>query len=73
VFHDVKLATFSLEPMLCRSAEQLPEGREWRYELKLDGFGSARSWGFLPIAPKRTISNTCEAKTRVFAPCSFPI
>ena len=29
---------FSLEPMLCSSAEQLPESREWRYELKLDGF-----------------------------------
>jgi len=29
---------FSLEPMLCSSAEQLPESHEWRYELKLDGF-----------------------------------
>jgi bifunctional non-homologous end joining protein LigD len=29
---------FSLEPMLCQSAERLPEGREWHYELKLDGF-----------------------------------
>ena len=29
---------FSLEPMLCPGAERLPEGREWRYELKLDGF-----------------------------------
>jgi DNA ligase D-like protein (predicted ligase) len=28
----------SLEPMLCTSAEQPPEGDEWRYELKLDGF-----------------------------------
>jgi ATP-dependent DNA ligase len=24
--------------MLCQNAEPLPEGREWRYELKLDGF-----------------------------------
>jgi bifunctional non-homologous end joining protein LigD len=24
--------------MLCRSTEQLPEGREWHCELKLDGF-----------------------------------
>jgi len=24
--------------MLCESAERPPEGREWRYELKLDGF-----------------------------------
>src|SRR5499425_3284257 len=29
---------FSLDPMLCESAEQPPEGHEWRYELKLDGF-----------------------------------
>ena len=29
---------FSLEPMLCQSAERLPEGCEWHYELKLDGF-----------------------------------
>ena len=28
----------SFEPMLCESAERPPEGREWRYELKLDGF-----------------------------------
>jgi ATP-dependent DNA ligase len=24
--------------MLCERAERLPEGQEWRYELKLDGF-----------------------------------
>jgi ATP-dependent DNA ligase len=30
--------SFSFEPMLCESAERLPEDREWRYELKLDGF-----------------------------------
>lgn len=29
---------FSFAPMLCESAEPPPEGREWRYELKLDGF-----------------------------------
>src|SRR5215472_10393420 len=29
---------FSLEPMLCQGAQRLPESREWRYELKLDGF-----------------------------------
>src|SRR5215831_2128547 len=29
---------FSLEPMLCIGAEWPPEGPEWRYELKLDGF-----------------------------------
>jgi bifunctional non-homologous end joining protein LigD len=29
---------FSFEPMLCDSAELPPEGHEWCYELKLDGF-----------------------------------
>jgi ATP-dependent DNA ligase len=29
---------FSFEPMLCESAERLPQGRKWRYELKLEGF-----------------------------------
>ena len=29
---------FSFEPMLCEGAERPAEGREWRYELKLDGF-----------------------------------
>jgi DNA ligase D-like protein (predicted ligase) len=29
---------FSFEPMLCQGVERLPEGLEWRYELKLDGF-----------------------------------
>jgi ATP-dependent DNA ligase len=28
----------SFQPMLCESAERPPEGDEWRYELKLDGF-----------------------------------
>jgi len=32
------LRPFSFQPMLCESAERPPEGREWRYELKLDGF-----------------------------------
>ncbi|MBV9498629.1 MAG: non-homologous end-joining DNA ligase [Acidobacteriaceae bacterium] len=29
---------FSFEPMLCQSVESPPEGRDWHYELKLDGF-----------------------------------
>ena len=29
---------FSFEPVLCVAAERPPEGPEWRYELKLDGF-----------------------------------
>jgi DNA ligase D-like protein (predicted ligase) len=29
---------FSFEPMLCHSVEYLPEGHDWQYELKLDGF-----------------------------------
>jgi DNA ligase D-like protein (predicted ligase) len=32
------LKAFPFEPMLCESAERPPEGRDWRYELKLDGF-----------------------------------
>jgi bifunctional non-homologous end joining protein LigD len=37
--HDVvSRNSFSFEPMLCQNAEPLPEGHEWRYELKLDGF-----------------------------------
>lgn len=33
----------AFEPMLCESAEHPPEGAEWRYELKLDGY---RAIGF---------------------------
>ena len=29
---------FSFEPILCERTERPPEGHEWRYELKLDGF-----------------------------------
>jgi bifunctional non-homologous end joining protein LigD len=36
------------EPMLCESAEQPPNGPEWRYELKLDGY---RTIGFKTDAP----------------------
>jgi ATP-dependent DNA ligase len=32
------LWSFSFEPMLCERAERPPEGQDWRYELKLDGF-----------------------------------
>jgi bifunctional non-homologous end joining protein LigD len=27
-----------IEPMQCRSIEKLPQGKEWEYELKLDGY-----------------------------------
>jgi bifunctional non-homologous end joining protein LigD len=27
-----------VEPMLCLAVAQLPEGQEWQYELKLDGY-----------------------------------
>jgi len=48
--------TSSLELMLCLSAERLPEGNEWCYELKLDGFraigcksgGSIQLWSRNP-------------------------
>jgi ATP-dependent DNA ligase len=29
---------FSFEPLLCEGVERPPEGRQWRYELKLDGY-----------------------------------
>jgi DNA ligase D-like protein (predicted ligase) len=43
LFHDSSTEmpatkSFSFAPMLCQSAERPPEGREWHYELKLDGF-----------------------------------
>src|SRR5438105_4479588 len=34
----MNITPFSFEPMLCQEAEHLPEGRDWHYELKLDGF-----------------------------------
>jgi bifunctional non-homologous end joining protein LigD len=42
VSHPMAKALF-FEPMLCETAEQPPEGAEWRYELKLDGY---RAIGF---------------------------
>jgi bifunctional non-homologous end joining protein LigD len=30
-------ATF-VDPMLCLAVEKLPEGQDWRYEVKLDGY-----------------------------------
>jgi ATP-dependent DNA ligase len=53
---------FSFEPMLCQWAERPPEGPEWRYELKLDGFRaigrksgrSAQLWSrILPDSTRR--------------------
>ena len=35
-------ATF-VEPMLCLATSKLPEGAQWQYELKLDGY---RALGF---------------------------
>jgi bifunctional non-homologous end joining protein LigD len=37
------MSALRFEPMLCESAEQPPDGPEWRYELKLDGY---RAIGF---------------------------
>jgi len=41
--HHMPAKALSFEPMLCDKAEQPPEGPEWRYELKLDGY---RTIGF---------------------------
>lgn len=27
-----------IDPMLCRAAREVPEGDEWQYEIKLDGY-----------------------------------
>ena len=37
------MAALFFEPMLCETAERPPEGAEWRYELKFDGY---RAIGF---------------------------
>ena len=29
---------FFVEPMECRPVEKLPEGHEWQYEIKFDGY-----------------------------------
>jgi hypothetical protein len=50
---------FSFEPMLCESAERPPEGREWRYELKLDGFRAiSRKSGRRPEPARGVITQT---------------
>jgi hypothetical protein len=36
--HHMPAKAVSFEPMVCDKAEQPPEGPEWRYELKLDGY-----------------------------------
>jgi hypothetical protein len=49
---------FLLEPMLCDSVERPPEGREWRYELKLDGFRLSRESGWPP--PLKELRGVCQ-------------
>src|SRR6266851_464246 len=51
------------EPMLCESAEQPPEGPEWRYELKLDGY---RAFGFSSEGRARLCSRNGKDFVRRF-------
>src|SRR5713226_10620035 len=51
------------EPMLCESAEQPPEGPEWRYELKLDGY---RAFGFSSEGRARLCSRNGKDFVRQF-------
>lgn len=53
----------SFEPMLCDKAEQLPEGPEWSYELKLDGY---RTIGFKTAGPARHWSRNRKDFVRRF-------
>jgi bifunctional non-homologous end joining protein LigD len=52
------------EPMLCESAEQPPEGSEWRYELKLDGY---RAIGFKTDGQTRLWSRNGKDFVRRFS------
>jgi len=59
------MSALFFEPMLCETTQRPPEGPEWRYELKLDGYraigfktqGQAQLWSrngkdFVPRFPK---------------------
>jgi ATP-dependent DNA ligase len=56
--------SFSFEPMLCESAERPPDGLEWRFELKLDGFRA--------IGRKSGRSAQLWSAIRKTSPAAFP-
>ena len=35
---EIRFRAGFIEPMLCASVKELPEGPSWKYELKLDGY-----------------------------------
>jgi ATP-dependent DNA ligase len=40
----LKSKALFIEPMLCLAASSLPEGPEWEYELKVDGYRAVASF-----------------------------
>jgi len=44
-----------IEPMYALSVQKLPEGKEWLYEVKFDGYRHSRDRRFAParFAPRR--------------------
>jgi ATP-dependent DNA ligase len=66
-------ASFSFEPMLCQSAERPPDGRDWRYELKLDGFRAiGRESGRRAQLWSRNQKNLRQLSARAAALATFP-
>jgi ATP-dependent DNA ligase len=65
IHHDVAMrSSFSFEPMLCQNAKPLPEGREWRYELKLDGFRAMAERRGAPLSSGRATKRISHVNSR---------
>ena len=52
-----------VEPMLCRAVRELPEGPDWEYEIKLDGY---RAIGVKSAAAARLFSRNGKNFTTRF-------
>jgi ATP-dependent DNA ligase len=50
--------------MLCQKAEPLHEGREWRYELKLDGFRAMAERRGAPLSSGRATKRISHVNSR---------
>jgi hypothetical protein len=64
---------FSLQPMLCQSAEKLPEGREWRCEFEARRIPrdrlQSRAHCSAMVAPIRRISSPHPAVVKAPPSC----